>query len=97
MGRVVAQKTRLVFKRYAEDFNFVPYSNVWTGLGGATGKIYVVQTNVEVVKRCLLMTTDPGDLVLDITCGSGTTAFVAEKWGPRCSHARQAAIDDGGV
>jgi adenine-specific DNA-methyltransferase len=83
MGRVVAQKTRLVFKRYAEDFNFVPYSNVWTGLGGATGKIYVVQTNVEVVKRCLLMTTDPGDLVLDITCGSGTTAFVAEKWGRR--------------
>jgi len=83
IGRVVAQKTRLVFKRYAQDFNFVPYSNVWIGLGGASGKIYIVQTNVEVVKRCLLMTTDPGDLVLDITCGSGTTAMVAEQWGRR--------------
>jgi len=83
MGRIVAQKTRLVFKRYADDFNHVPYSNLWTGLGGASGKIYVVQTNVEVIKRCLLMTTDPGDLVLDITCGSGTTAYVAEQWGRR--------------
>jgi adenine-specific DNA-methyltransferase len=83
LGRVVAQKTRLVFKRYANDFNFVSYSNVWMGMGGASGKIYVVQTNVEVVKRCLLMTTDPGDLVLDITCGSGTTAYVAEWWGRR--------------
>ena len=83
IGRVVTQKTRLVFKRYTEDFNFVPYSNLWTKLGGATGKVYVVQTNVEVVKRCLLMTTDPGDLVFDPTCGSGTTAFVAEQWGRR--------------
>ncbi|MDO8720781.1 MAG: DNA methyltransferase [Syntrophales bacterium] len=83
MGRIVAQKTRLVFKRYADDFNHVPYSNLWTGLGGASGKIYVVQTNVEVTKRCILMTTDPGDLVMDITCGSGTTSFVAEQWGRR--------------
>jgi len=83
IGRVVPQKTRLVFKRYAEDFNFVPYSNLWTKLGGATGKVYVVQTNVEVAKRCLLMTTDPGDLVFDPTCGSGTTAYVAEQWGRR--------------
>ncbi len=83
IGRVVAQKSRLVFKRYADDFNFVPFSNLWTGLGGATGKVYVVQTNIEVTKRCILMTTDPSDLVLDITCGSGTTASVAEKWGRR--------------
>ncbi len=83
MGRIVAQKTRLVFKRYANDFNHVPYSNLWTGLGGASGKIYVVQTNVEVTKRCILMTTDPGDLVMDITCGSGTTSFVSEQWGRR--------------
>lgn len=83
MGRIVAQKTRLVFKRYADDFNHVPFTNLWTGLGGASGKVYVVQTNVEVMKRCLLMTTDPGDLVFDPTCGSGTTAYVAEQWGRR--------------
>lgn len=83
VGRTVITGTRINFKRYAEDFNFVPYSNLWTRLGGATGKVYVVQTNVEVVKRCLLMTTDPGDLVLDPTCGSGTTAVVAEQWGRR--------------
>ena len=83
MGRIVPQKTRLVYKRYADDFAFVPVTNIWTGLGGAVNKLYVVQTNVEVVKRCLLMTTAPGDLVLDITCGSGTTAFVAEAWGRR--------------
>lgn len=82
-GRVVAQETRLVFKRYADDFSFVPLTNIWSGLGGATDKRYVVQTNPEVVKRCLLMTTDPGDLVLDPTCGSGTTALVAEQWGRR--------------
>ena len=83
MGRIIVQKSRLRFKRYASDFNFVPHTNVWSGLGGASRKVYVVQTNVEVVKRCLLMTTDPGDLVLDITCGSGTTAVVAEQWGRR--------------
>lgn len=83
LGRIVVQKTRLRFKRYADDFNYVPFSNVWMGLGGATGKVYVVQTNIEVVKRCLLMTTDPGDLVIDPTCGSGSTAFVAEQWGRR--------------
>jgi adenine-specific DNA-methyltransferase len=83
IGRVVSQNTRLVFKRYANDFNFVPITNIWSGVGGASDKIYVVQTNSEVIKRCLLMTTDPGDLVLDITCGSGTTAYVAEQWGRR--------------
>ncbi len=82
-GRIVITGTRLRFKRYADDFNWVPLSNVWPGLGGAPDKIFVVQTNTEVVKRCMLMTTDPGDLVLDPTCGSGTTAFVAEQWGRR--------------
>jgi adenine-specific DNA-methyltransferase len=55
----------------------------WDDLAGASDKIYVVQTNQKVIERCLLMTTDPGDLVLDPTCGSGTTAYVAEKWGRR--------------
>jgi adenine-specific DNA-methyltransferase len=71
------------FKRYLDDFPFKTLSNWWDGLGGASRPIYVVQTNEEVVKRCLVMTTDPGDLVLDPTCGSGTTAFVAEQWGRR--------------
>jgi adenine-specific DNA-methyltransferase len=82
-GRIVITGKRLRFKRYADDFAFVPLSNVWLGLGGAPDKIFVVQTNSEVVKRCLLMTTDPGDLILDPTCGSGTSAFVAEQWGRR--------------
>jgi adenine-specific DNA-methyltransferase len=82
-GRVVITGTRLRFKRYAEDFNWVPLSNTWMGLAGAADKIFVVQTNSEVVKRCMLMTTDCGDVVLDPTCGSGTTAFVAEQWGRR--------------
>ena len=83
IDRVVSQKTRLVFKRYAEDFPYVPITNIWAGLGGATGKTYVVQTNTQVIERCILMTTDPGDLVFDPTCGSGTTANVAEQWGRR--------------
>jgi adenine-specific DNA-methyltransferase len=69
--------------RYLGDFPFKTLSNWWDGLGGASNPVYVVQTNPEVIARCLLMTTDPGDLVLDPTCGSGTTAFVAEQWGRR--------------
>ncbi len=57
--------------------------NLWANLQGASDPIYVVQTNTKVIERCMLMTTDPGDLVLDPTCGSGTTAFVAEQWGRR--------------
>jgi adenine-specific DNA-methyltransferase len=83
IGRTVITDKRVNFKRYADDFSQVVYSNLWTRLGGASNKVYVVQTNVEVVKRCLLMTTDPGDLVIDPTCGSGTTAYVAEQWGRR--------------
>ncbi len=72
--------------RYADDFPAIALTNSWpdTGTGSFTdSKVYVVQTGVKVVQRCLLMTTDPGDLVLDPTCGSGTTAYVAEQWGRR--------------
>lgn len=74
-------------KRYL-DFSFVDVPNFWTDVSGgitsrADPKIYVVQTSTAIVQRCVLMTTDPGDLVLDPTCGSGTTAFVAEQWGRR--------------
>ncbi len=74
------------YVRYLEDFPVIPFSNVWTdtGTGSFTeDKVYVVQTGSKVIERCLSMTTDPGDLVLDPTCGSGTTAFVAEQWGRR--------------
>ena len=65
------------------DYPVTPLNNLWADLAAAADTIYVVQTNVEVLKRCILMTTDPGDLVLDPTCGSGTTAYVAEQWGRR--------------
>ena len=72
---------------YIESYDDSPYTNsanMWTeNLAGAQGKVYVVQTNERVIQRCILMTTDPGDLVLDPTCGSGTTAYVAEQWGRR--------------
>ena len=74
------------WKRSPSDFPYVQYDTVWTGTIESTfskEKIYVVQTNRNVIQRCLLMTTDPGDLVLDPTCGGGTTAYVAEQWGRR--------------
>jgi adenine-specific DNA-methyltransferase len=76
----------LCYVRFLEDFPVFPYSNLWVDTvtsGFSDKKVYVVQTNASIVERCLLMTTDPGDLVLDPTCGSGTTATVAEKWGRR--------------
>src|SRR5690606_33426304 len=82
-GRLLFSKNRVRFRRFVDDFPAVAISNLWTGFGGASDKVYVVQTNDRIVERCILMTTDPGDLVLDPTCGSGTTAFVAEKWGRR--------------
>jgi adenine-specific DNA-methyltransferase len=84
-GRVVVNGSRLAYKRYENDFPWMPYDNVWTDtiIGTFTDKHYVVQTPVLPIQRCLLMTTDPGDLVLDPTCGSGTTAYVAEQWGRR--------------
>ena len=84
--RIVALGNRIEYKRYFEDFPVYPLSNLWTGLGerGFVGKrLFVVQTARKAVERCLLMSTDPGDLVLDPTCGSGTTAYVAEEWGRR--------------
>jgi adenine-specific DNA-methyltransferase len=74
----------LFYRLHLNDFSAVPYANNWTDTQASFGdKIYVVQTATKVVQRCLMMTTDPDDLVLDPTCGSGTTAFVAEHWGRR--------------
>jgi adenine-specific DNA-methyltransferase len=82
-NRLVKSKTALDYIRYLDDFPFKSISNWWDGLGGAPDQVYVVQTNERIIERCILMTTDPGDLVLDPTCGSGTTAFVAEQWARR--------------
>jgi adenine-specific DNA-methyltransferase len=86
-NRIVPSRTILNYVRYLEDFPVQEVSNVWDDIGGIQSrsdpKIYVVQTATEAVKRCILLTTDPGDLVLDPTCGSGTTAYVAEQWGRR--------------
>ena len=74
------------YARYSDDAPYYPMGSGWldTGISGfGTEKVYVVQTHPLVVQRCILMTTDPGDLVLDPTCGSGTTAYVAEQWGRR--------------
>jgi adenine-specific DNA-methyltransferase len=76
----------LSYIRYLGDFPVYPLNNSWDDTvtaGFASEKIYVVQTNAKVIERCMLMATDPGDLVLDPTCGSGTTAYVAEQWGRR--------------
>ena len=82
LNRVVKRGTTIEFIRYLDDFAVSPITNVWTDtMGGAN--LYIVQTTNKVIERCLLMTTDPGDLVLDPTCGSGTTAYVAEQWGRR--------------
>ena len=82
-NRVGKVGSTLRFARFLDDFAGVPLTNSWTDLGGAVDPVYVVQTNTKIVERCMLMTTDPGDLVLDPTCGSGTSAFVAEQWGRR--------------
>ncbi|MSP12158.1 MAG: site-specific DNA-methyltransferase [Chloroflexi bacterium] len=84
--RLLGVGSSLTFIRYLDDFAFKPRNDIWddTRSGGyGEDKIYVVQTNSKVIERCLLMTTDPGDLVLDPTCGGGTTAYVAEQWGRR--------------
>lgn len=85
--RVVIEGNSPRFLRFLDDFPVYPINNLWTDIGGVQnrteGKIYVVQTATKAIERCLLMSTDPGDLVLDITCGSGTTGVVAEQWGRR--------------
>ncbi|HFH2971973.1 site-specific DNA-methyltransferase [Pseudomonas aeruginosa] len=83
-GRVNPSVSRPFYIEGFDDSPSTASSNIWTeSLAGAQGKIYVVQTNERVLERCILMASDPGDLVLDPTCGSGTTAYVAEQWGRR--------------
>jgi adenine-specific DNA-methyltransferase len=84
-NRIVVAGAGISYKRYLDDLRVTPIVNVWTDTASGSGmqKIYVVQTNQLIIQRCLLMTTDPGDVVLDPTCGSGTTAYVAEQWGRR--------------
>ena len=85
-GRMWSVGSTLMWKNYHKDYPYRPHVSLWDDIrssGFGTEKTYVVQTQPEVIARCLLMTTDPGDLVLDPTCGSGTTAYVAEQWGRR--------------
>jgi len=85
--RVIMEGSTPRYARFLDDFAVNPRTNIWLDIGGVQSrtdpKVYVVQTATEAVARCMLMTTDPGDLVLDPTCGSGTTAYVAEQWGRR--------------
>ena len=86
-NRIHVAKGTLRFIRYLDDFPVYSLNSAWMDIGGIQSrsdpKIYVVQTATNAVERCLIMTTDPGDLVLDPTCGSGTSAYVAEQWGRR--------------
>ncbi len=85
-GRIHAARNSIRYVRFHSDFDVAVHGNIWTDTGSGNftdDKLYVVQTNAKVIERCILMTTNPGDLVLDPTCGSGTTAYVAEKWGRR--------------
>ena len=84
--RMIFIGNTLRYVRFLDDFSIFPFSNLWTDTttsGFSDPKVYVVQTNRSVVERCILMATDPGDLVLDPTCGAGTTAYAAEQWGRR--------------
>jgi adenine-specific DNA-methyltransferase len=83
LGRLFAPGDSLRYKYYFDDYPVMELSHMWMDTQGATDMTYVVQTSEKVVQRCLLMTTDPGDLVFDPTCGSGTTAVLAEQWGRR--------------
>ncbi len=86
-NRLIVLGNSINYKRYFDDYPVVPLNDRWndTAIAGFSGesKIYVVQTAQKVIQRCILMTSAPGDLILDITCGSGTTAVVAEEWGRR--------------
>jgi adenine-specific DNA-methyltransferase len=84
--RIELVGNRIRYRQYLADYPVTPTNNLWadTGIAGfSSDKRYVVETSTKVVQRCVLMATDPGDLVLDPTCGSGTTAYVAEQWGRR--------------
>ena len=85
-GRIHVARNSIQYRRFADDFPYKVRTNFWddTATGNFTDpKIFVVQTNTKVIERCILLSTDPGDLALDPTCGSGTTAYVAERWGRR--------------
>ncbi|MBR0247406.1 MAG: site-specific DNA-methyltransferase, partial [Synergistaceae bacterium] len=82
-GRISKSGKGLRYKRYLDDCPVIEMGDFWDDTGGTPNMRYVVQTSEKVISRCILMTTDPSDLVLDITCGSGTTAYCAEKWGRR--------------
>ncbi len=87
-GRLLGNGRTLSYIHFLDDFKLTTKGNLWSDISGSVQsrsdpKIYVVQTSTEAFKRCILMTTDPGDIVLDPTCGSGTTATVAEQWGRR--------------
>ncbi len=85
-GRIQKTRASIQFRSFVDDFPISITNNIWTDtITGSFNdpKVFVVQTNPKIIQRCILMTTDPGDLVLDPTCGSGTTAYVAEQWGRR--------------
>ena len=82
-NRIISTENALRYVLFHEDYPVKELTSMWGDTSPENTKIYVVQTSTKVIQRCLLMTTDPGDLVLDITCGSGTTAYVAEQWGRR--------------
>lgn len=87
LNRIIAKGNGINYKRYVDDFPVIPITEQWldTAIAGFSGedKLYIVQSAIKPIQRCVLMTTDPGDLILDPTCGSGTTAYVAEQWGRR--------------
>lgn len=82
-GRIIVPASKPCYVRYFDDFPVQGLDNLWDDTHGATDIQYVCQTSIKPIQRCMLMCTDPGDLVLDPTCGSGTTAYVAEQWGRR--------------
>ena len=87
-SRLATMRNTPSYVRFIDDFPVFGFTNTWTDISGAVQsrldpKVYVVQTSVQLTERCILMTTDPGDLVLDPTCGSGTSAYVSEQWGRR--------------
>jgi adenine-specific DNA-methyltransferase len=83
LGRIEVMGSILRYRRFVSDFPVVPLTDRWESTQVGVGLMFVVQTAAQVIQRCVLMTTDPGDLVLDPTCGSGSTAYVAEQWGRR--------------
>lgn len=85
LNRLQPSKDTLNYIFYWDDYPMISLNNLWSDVSSSLGseKLYVVQSGIKPIQRCILMTTDPGDLVLDPTCGSGTTAYVAEQWGRR--------------